>query len=82
MKLFSFRGGIHPYDGKAMSKDLPIAEAKAGKELVYPLQQHIGAMAKPVVSKGDRVLVGQKIARAGLCLFLDLCDSFRKCPHY
>lgn len=64
MKLFSFRGGIHPYDGKAMSKDLPITEAKAGKELVYPLQQHIGAMAKPVVSKGDRVLVGQKIAEA------------------
>ena len=33
--------------------------------MVYPLSQHIGAPAKPVVAKGDRVLVGQKIAEAG-----------------
>ena len=34
-------------------------------ELVYPLSQHIGAPASPVVAKGDRVLKGQKIAEAG-----------------
>ena len=33
--------------------------------MVYPLSQHIGAPAKPVVKKGDRVLVGQLIAEAG-----------------
>ena len=36
-----------------------------GKELVFPLSQHIGAPAKPIVAKGDQVLVGQRIAEAG-----------------
>jgi electron transport complex protein RnfC len=34
-------------------------------DLVYPLSQHIGAPAVSIVSKGDRVLRGQKIAEAG-----------------
>ena len=34
-------------------------------DLVYPLSQHIGAPAKPIVEKGDHVLTGQKIAEAG-----------------
>lgn len=34
-------------------------------DLVYPVSQHIGAPAVPVVAKGDRVLTGQKIAEAG-----------------
>ena len=29
------------------------------------MSQHIGAPAVPLVAKGDRVLVGQKIAEAG-----------------
>lgn len=33
--------------------------------MVYPLSQHIGAPAKPVVKKGDQVLMGQLIAEAG-----------------
>ena len=33
--------------------------------MAYPLSQHIGAPAKPVVKKGDRVLKGQVIAEAG-----------------
>ncbi len=61
----TFVGGIHPYDGKELSKDKPIGTVTPGKELVYPLSQHIGAPAKPLVAKGDRVLVGQKIAESG-----------------
>ena len=38
---------------------------KEGSLLVYPMSQHIGAPCEPVVAKGDRVLVGQKIAEAG-----------------
>jgi electron transport complex protein RnfC len=34
-------------------------------ELVFPMVQHLGAPAKPIVAKGDRVLVGQRIAEAG-----------------
>ena len=65
MLRFTFRGGIHPDDGKAMSKDKPIREVLPKGELVYPLSQHIGAPAKAIVVKGDHVLAGQKIAEAG-----------------
>ena len=65
MAKLTFTGGIHPYDGKDLSKDKPIQEVLPGSELVYRLSQHIGAPAKPVVAKGDRVLAGQKIAEGG-----------------
>ncbi|MBO4844747.1 MAG: electron transport complex subunit RsxC [Lachnospiraceae bacterium] len=65
MAKHSFMGGIHPYDGKELSKDRPIVDILPGKELVYPLSQHIGAPAKPIVAKGDTVLRGQMIAEAG-----------------
>lgn len=65
MAKFTFKGGIHPYDGKDLSKDKPIKDAIPGDEMVYPLNQHIGAPAKPLVVKGDKVLRGQKIAEAG-----------------
>ena len=65
MGLLTFKGGLHPYDGKELSKDKPITEYLPQGELVYPLSQHIGAPAVACVKKGDRVLVGQKIAEAG-----------------
>ena len=68
MNLQTFnRGGIHPPDGKALAKDKPIQilMPKEGSLLVYPMSQHIGAPCEPIVAKGDRVLVGQKIAEAG-----------------
>ena len=65
MGLLTFKGGLHPYDGKALSKDKPIKEYLPGGELVFPLSQHIGAPAKAIVKKNDRVLVGQMIAEAG-----------------
>lgn len=65
MGLLTFRGGAHPYDGKALSMDAPIEELKPGAELVFPLSQHIGAPAKPIVGVGERVLAGQKIAEKG-----------------
>lgn len=64
MVKFTFTGGIHPYDGKELSKDKPIKEYLPKGDLVYPLSQHIGAPAKPIVKKGDKVLAGQKIAEA------------------
>jgi electron transport complex protein RnfC len=35
------------------------------KQAIFPLSQHIGAPAKPVVSKGDKVRVGTLLAEAG-----------------
>ena len=65
MARLTFKGGVHPYDGKELSKDKPIRTVLPEGELVYPLSQHIGAPAVPIVKKGDHVLLGQKIADAG-----------------
>ena len=67
MGLATFIGGIHPYEGKELSEDKPIQfiVPEKGEEMVYPLSQHIGAPAKPLVAKGDHVLVGQKIGEPG-----------------
>ena len=73
MAKLTFSGGIHPYDGKDMSKDIPIKAVYPVSDLVYPLSQHIGAPAKPVVSVGDHVLMGQLIAEA---------DGFVSSPIY
>lgn len=73
MAKLTFSGGIHPYDGKEMSKDIPIKPVYPVSDLVFPLSQHIGAPAKPVVQKGDRVLAGQLIAEA---------DGFVSSPIY
>lgn len=64
MKMGTFKGGIHPSDGKEMSKNTPIKEILPKGDLVYPMSQHIGAPAKPIVAVGDEVLVGQKIGEA------------------
>lgn len=61
MGLATFKGGIHPYDGKELSESKPVQELLPKGELVYPLSQHIGAPATPLAAKGDTVLVGQKI---------------------
>ena len=65
MVRLTFKGGIHPFDGKELSKDKLIRDVLPKGELVYPLSQHIGAPAVPVVKKGDHVLAGQVIAEAG-----------------
>ena len=61
----TFKGGVHPFEGKELSADKPIQVILPKGDLVFPLSQHIGAPAKPLVAKGDKVLVGQKIAEAG-----------------
>lgn len=65
MGLLTFKGGIHPNDGKSLAKDQPIKEVIPTGKMIYPLSQHIGAPATAIVGKGDVVLKGQKIAEAG-----------------
>ena len=65
MGLLTFKGGIHPNDGKSLAKDRSIMQILPKGQLVYPLSQHIGAPANPVVKKGDHVLKGQMLAEAG-----------------
>ncbi len=52
--FLTFKGGIHPDDGKRFSKDQPIKALLPTGDLIYPLSQHIGAPAVPVVKKETR----------------------------
>ncbi len=58
-------GGVHPKDNKIYSAHQPIIECPLPKQAIIPLVQHIGAPAKPIVQKGDKVKVGQLLAEAG-----------------
>ena len=63
IKTFSM-GGIHPQENK-LTHEVPTIVAELPKQAIFPLGQHIGAPAKPVVQKGDKVKVGTMIAEAG-----------------
>ncbi|MCF0202618.1 MAG: electron transport complex subunit RsxC [Bacteroidaceae bacterium] len=65
MNVNTFRiGGVHPEENKITHEKATI-KAELPKQAVYPLSQHIGAPAKAVVKKGDKIRVGQLIAEAG-----------------
>jgi len=61
--LHTFPGGLHLPDNKAISCGGNINKMPVPKKLIIPLQQHIGAPAKPLVTIGDKVLKGQVLAR-------------------
>lgn len=64
MKLLTFKKGVHPPHGKHFTEDKKIEVLLPKGDLVFPMSQHIGAPCEPLVKKGDRVLVGQKIGGA------------------
>ena len=65
MKIRTFRiGGIHPKENK-LTHEVETKAAALPSQAIFPLSQHIGAPAKPVVQKGDKVKVGTLIAEAG-----------------
>ena len=51
-RLWSFNGGLHLNDHKSLSNLEPASPARLPEHLVLPLQQHIGASAKPLVTIG------------------------------
>ena len=63
IRTFSI-GGIHPAENK-LTHEVATKVAALPKQAIFPLSQHIGAPAKPVVKKGDKVKVGTMIAEAG-----------------
>ena len=60
----TFRGGVHPREHKSLSKEVPLRMYVTKGDMIFPLSQHIGKPAKPVVKKNDPVLAGQVIAEA------------------
>ena len=71
----TFKGGAHPYEGKELSMDSPIREMDAKEELVFPMSQHIGAPATPVVAVGDTVKMGQIIGEASGFISANIVSS-------
>lgn len=70
-----FRGGVHPFPGKDITKEKAVLEYLPQGELVYPLSQHIGAPARAAVSVGDEVLAGQIIGEADGSLSANVISS-------
>ncbi len=58
-------GGVHPHDNKQYSAHQPITECPLPEKAIIPLVQHIGAPSLPVVEKGQKVKVGELLAKAG-----------------
>jgi electron transport complex protein RnfC len=63
-RIFGNHWGVHPDDRKRPTADLPLRRLPLPTHLYVPLQQHIGAPARPVVLVGQQVLKGQLIAEA------------------
>ena len=70
-----FRGGVHPWDGKALAKDKAIEIMPPPAEVVIPLSQHIGAPCTPLVKVGDTVKRGQLIATSDAFMHADIHAS-------
>ena len=64
LQIFPFQGGVHPPEHKEESSGTPIAHMPIPRQLVVPLHQSIGNIAKALVEVGDMVLKGQMIAEA------------------
>ena len=64
-KRYTFKGGVHPPHSKNRTEGLPIEAFPAPQKVIIPLSQHIGAPAKPLVKRGDKVVIGQVIGEAG-----------------
>lgn len=73
MKTFRL-GGVHPPENKWSAGNY-IRILLPPEKAVFPLTQHIGLPAVPLVRPGDRVKVGTRIAEAGGILSADICSS-------
>ncbi len=71
----TFKGGTHPYEGKKLSMENPIQVVMPKDELVFPMSQHIGAPAKPTVSVGDTVKMGQIIGEVSGFISANIVSS-------
>jgi len=60
----TFRHGVHPPESKDETNGLPIRQFPFAPLIVIPLVQHMGAPSIPVVSEGQEVSRGERIARA------------------
>lgn len=63
-KFWHFHGGIHPPEQKSVTSAKPIKQLPLPKQLIIPLQQHIGRQGDLLVNVGDKVLKGQPLTQS------------------
>ena len=64
-----FFGGVHPRYKKEMSIKSENLQTVTPKQVVIPLQQHVGEVCRCLIKVGDSVLLGQKIGDGeGMCV--------------
>ena len=63
-KFWQFHGGIHPPEQKTLTSNKPIKQLPLPKQLIIPLQQHIGCQGDLLVNVGDKVLKGQALTQS------------------
>jgi electron transport complex protein RnfC len=64
MRTKTFRGGVHLHYCKEATAAQPIVELPEPKQVVLPVQQHLGAPAEVIVQVGDQVKIGDRVAQA------------------
>ena len=60
---YQFYGGVYPTTFKTLTQDRPIKKVFIPKKVILPLSQHVGSAAEPIVAVGDRVKLGQMVAK-------------------
>jgi electron transport complex protein RnfC len=64
MRAKTFKGGIHLHYCKEATANQAIMEIPEPKQVILPVQQHIGAPAEVCVKVGDQVKIGDLVATA------------------
>ena len=64
MRAKTFQGGVHLHYHKEATASKPIVEMPEPKQVILPVQQHIGAPAEVCVQVGDEVKIGDVVAKA------------------
>ena len=77
MALLTFKGGIHPDDGKSLAKDKAIVDVKPKGDLVYPVSQHIGARWRSCFKRPDDSRSRRIRICSDLCICIWNCKSNR-----
>ena len=54
----TFKGGVHPPEGKELTENISISQFPVPKQVSILMSQHIGAICEPVVTKKQEVKFG------------------------
>jgi electron transport complex protein RnfC len=64
MKKRTFPRGVHPREEKDATSQKSLLPLPPPERVIIPLLQHFGSPARPLVNKGQEVLLGQRIGEA------------------